>query len=222
MTMNSFYKVLAFPLLLTIALLSSHVSRAQYDPKAKEILDAMSEQYKKNSAFTSDFAYTMENPTQSISEEFTGNIVVLGDKFRLKMGGQEIINNGKTVWTYFEEVNEVNIDNYEPTEGDLSPTQIYNAYQRGFKYLYVEDQQEGGQTYHVIDLIPENANNQFFKIRLFINKNDKTLRRWKIFDKNGTHYTYEITNFNPNAKVSKDMFAFDSTKYQGVEVVDLR
>lgn len=221
MTMNNFNKVLAITLLLTAGLLSTN-AWAQYDPKAKEILDAMSAQYQKNDAFTSDFSYTMENPTQAINEEFTGKITVQGDKYRLKMGGQEIINDGETVWTYFEEVNEVNIDNYEPTEGDLSPTQIYNAYQRGFKYLYVEDQQENGQTYHVIDLIPENTNNQFHKIRLFINKDDKTLRRWKIFDKNGTHYTYEITNFNPDAEVNPEMFAFDTTQYNGVEVVDLR
>lgn len=221
MTMNNFNKVLAITLLFTAGLLSTN-AWAQYDPKAKEILDAMSEQYQKNDAFTSDFSYTMENPTQAINEEFTGKITVQGDKYRLNMGGQEIINDGETVWTYFEEVNEVNIDNYEPTEGDLSPTQIYNAYQRGFKYQYVEEQQANGKTYHVIDLIPENTNNQFFKIRLFINKEDKTLRRWKIFDKNGTHYTYEITNFNPNAEISEEMFAFDTTQYSGVEVVDLR
>lgn len=195
---------------------------AQYDPKAKEVLDAMSDRYQEIGAFQSGFTYTMENPTQSINEEFKGEITVKDDKFRLKMGGQEIINDGKTVWTYFEEVNEVNIDNYDPSEGDLSPTQIYNAYKRGFKYLYVEDQTEGGQTYHVIDLIPENNNNQFFKIRLFINQDDKTLKRWKIFDKNGTHYTYEITDFNPDAEVDNTVFQFDTTQYSGVEVVDLR
>ncbi len=195
---------------------------AQYDPKAKEILDAMSNRYRQIGAFTSGFSYAMENPTQSINEAYEGKITVKNDKYRLKMGGQEIINDGETVWTYFEEVNEVNIDNYNPEQGDLSPTQIFNAYKRGFKYLYVEDQTEGGATYNVIDLIPENNDNQFFKIRLFINKNDKTLKKWKVFDKNGTQYTYEITDFNPDAEVSNTAFTFDTSQYQGVEVVDLR
>lgn len=195
---------------------------AQYDPKAKGILDAMSQRYQQIGAFTSGFSYMMENPTQSINEAYEGKITVLDDKYRLKMGGQEIINDGKTVWTYFEEVNEVNIDNYNPEQGDLSPTQIFNAYKRGFKYLYVEDQTEGGVTYHVVDLIPENNDNQFFKIRLFINKNDKTMKKWKVFDKNGTQYTYEITDFNPDAEVSNTAFTFDTSQYKGVEVVDLR
>jgi len=148
--------------------------------------------------------------------------VVQGDKYRLNMGGQEIVNDGETVWTYLEEVNEVNIDNYDPAEGDISPTQIYNAYQRGFKYVYLEEQTEAGTTYHVVDLLPENPDNQFFKIRLHISKDDKTLKKWQIYDKNGTIYTYEISNFNPDAEISGNVFSFDTSKYENVEVVDLR
>lgn len=200
----------------------SQMAQAQYDPEAKEILDAMSVKYQEIGSFESDFSYSMENPTQAISEDFEGEIVVKGDKYRLNMGGQEIINDGETVWTYLQEVNEVNIDNYDPEEGDISPTQIYNAYKRGFKYLYLEDQTENGDVYHIIDLIPENNDNQFFKIRLHISENDKTLKKWQIFDKNGTIYTYEISNFNPDADIANSAFSFDSSKYENVEVVDLR
>ena len=138
------------------------------------------------------------------------------------MGGLEIINDGSTVWTYLEEVNEVNIDDYDPDEGDISPTQIYNAYKRGFKYVYLEDETINGETYRVVDLVPENNDNQFFKIQLHIAESDKTLKKWRIFDKNGTRYTYEIDNFNPQASVTDELFTFDTSKYQGVEVVDLR
>ncbi|MEM6841808.1 MAG: outer membrane lipoprotein carrier protein LolA [Bacteroidota bacterium] len=195
---------------------------AQYDPKAKEILDAMSQAYQQIGAFESDFSYSMENSDQSISEDFAGEIAVKGDKYRLRMGGQEIINDGSTVWTYLEEVNEVNIDDYDPNEGDISPTQIYNAYKRGFKYVYLEDEIINGKTYRVVDLVPENNDNQFFKIRLHIAEDDKTLKKWRIFDKNGTRYTYEIANFNPQASVTDELFTFDTSKYDGVEVVDLR
>lgn len=208
--------------LVMLLMLASQSAFAQYDPKAKEILDAMSKKYQTIGSFESDFSYSMENTTQSISEDFAGKIVVNGDKYRLKMGGQEIINDGNTVWTYLEEVNEVNIDNYDPSEGDISPTQIYNAYQRGFKYVYLEEETTNGETYQVVDLLPENTNNQFFKIRLHINKEDRTLKKWEIFDKNGTMYTYEISNFNPDAEISNAVFSFDTSKYKGVEVVDLR
>ncbi len=207
----------------TLWLLSVGVMMAQssHDPKAQKILDAMSEHYQKIGSFKSDFSYEMEIPNQSAPEVFEGQIVVKDDMFRLKMGGQEVINNGSTVWTYLEEVNEVNIDDYDPSEGDISPTQIYNAYQRGFKYLYVEDETINDKTYKIVDLIPENNDNQFFKIRLHIDESN-VLKRWKIFEKNGTRYTYSINNFDPDTNVEEDVFTFNKKDYKGVEVVDLR
>ncbi|WKN41417.1 LolA family protein [Tunicatimonas pelagia] len=215
-------KYLSIAVLALIIFSQSSTAYAQYDPKAREILDAMSEAYRQIGAFESGFSYSMENTDQSISEDFEGEIAVKGDKYRLRMGGQEIINDGSTVWTYLEEVNEVNIDDYDPDEGDISPTQIYNAYKRGFKYNYLEDETIDGKTYQVVDLVPENKDNQFFKIQLHIAEDDRTLKKWRIFDKNGTHYTYEIDNFNPQASVTDELFSFDTSKYDGVEIVDLR
>ena len=197
-------------------------AQSAYDQEAKEILDAMSTYYQEIGSFESDFSYSMEIPDQTGAETFEGEIIVEGDKYRLKMGGQEVINDGSTLWTYLEDANEVNIDNYAPEEGDISPTQIYNAYQRGFKYVYVEDETIDGNSYQVVDLTPENNDNQFYKIRLHISKDDKMLKRWKIFEKNGTRYTYEINNFNPDAEVKKDAFTFNTKEHKGVEVVDLR
>ena len=205
-------------------LLSIGVSVAQngYDPKARQILDAMSEHYQQIGSFASDFSYTMEIPNQSSPEAFEGEIKVKDNMYRLRMGGQEVINDGTTVWTYLEEANEVNIDDYDPEEGDISPTQIYNAYKRGFKYQYIEDETIDGVDYRVVDLIPENTDNQFFKIRLHISEEDDMLKQWKIFEKNGTRYTYKIDNFDPSAELGEDTFAFNPKKYKGIDVVDLR
>lgn len=218
--MNKTFHV-AINLLTGLLLIASHAF-AQQDGQAREILDAMSSKYQKMGAFKSDFIYTMENPTEEINEDFQGEIFVKGDKYRLKMGGQEIINDGETVWTYLEDVNEVNIDNYSPGEGDISPSEIFNAYKRGFKYQYVGEETIDGHVYHVIDLAPENTDNQFHKIRLHIDKSDDTLKMWKIFSKDGTHYTYKISNFNGEAQIENSLFTFDTSQYKGVEVIDLR
>ncbi len=202
--------------------LSAALAQSEYDKQARQILDGMSEHYQAIGAYEADFSCSMEIPDQPQPDTFEGQIAVKGDKFRLNMGGQEVINDGTTVWTYLEEANEVNINNYEPEEGDISPTQIYKAYQRGFKYVYVEDETINGKKYQVVDLIPENNDNQFFKIRLHIGKDDNVLKRWKIFEKNGTRYTYDINNFNPEAAVEDEVFTFNKRQHKGVEVVDLR
>src|SRR3954468_24983396 len=112
---------------------------AQYDPKALEILDAMSKKYKAIPAFEANIAYTLTNETEKINEEFKGKITVKGDKFRLALPEQEVINNGVTVWTYLPDAKEVNIDNYDATSDDVSPSKFYTIYKKGFKYLYLEE-----------------------------------------------------------------------------------
>jgi chaperone LolA len=196
-------------------------AQAQNDPKAGEILDAMSEKYKAVPAFRASFTYTLESPGSNLKENYSGDITVKNGKFHLKMGEQEVINNGTTVWTYLKESNEVNISDYQPEEDAITPTNIYTIHKKGYKYTYVEQKKEGGQTYDVVDLTPENKNAQIYKIRLVVNRKDRSVRSFKTFEKNGNRQNYLITKFAP-AEVDDKLFVFDQSKYKNVEVVDLR
>ena len=154
------------------------VANAQYDTKAKKVLDAMSSKYKSIPSFKAKISQHLENEEENIDEKFNGEITVKGEMFKLVLAGQEIYNNGNTVWTYLEEVNEVNIDNYDPEEGETNPSTIYNAYKDGYKYVYLKSQSMSGKNYDVVDLIPEDKNLQYFKIRMVIDQKDKLLRSW--------------------------------------------
>jgi outer membrane lipoprotein carrier protein len=209
--------------ILAALLLGASVSlRAQYDPKALEILEAMSKKYKAIPSFEASFSYTLTNETEKINEEFKGKMMVKGDKYRLTLPEQEVINNGTTIWTYLPEAKEVNIDNFDPTSEDLNPSKFYEIYKKGFKYLYLEDKTEGGVVVEVVDLVPEKRDAQYFKVRMNIVKKDKSIHSWTMFDKAGNLYKYSITKFNPAAKIDDTTFSFDPKKYPGVEVVDLR
>jgi outer membrane lipoprotein carrier protein len=198
------------------------VSYSQYDPKALEILEAMSKKYKAITAFEANLTSGMTNETEGVKEEFKGKITVKGDKFRLLLDDQEIINNGTTVWTYLPSAKEVNIDNFDPGSDDVNPTKIFEMYKEGFKYLYLADKTEGGVVCEEIDLVPEKKDAQYFKIKMMIVKKDKSIQSWTMFDKAGNRYKYTITKFVPNIKVDDTFFTFDPKKYPGVEIIDLR
>lgn len=198
------------------------VSYSQYDPKALEILEAMSKKYKAIAAFEANLTSGMTNETEGVKEEFKGKITVKGDKFRLLLDDQEIINNGTTVWTYLPSAKEVNIDNFDPGSDDVNPTKIFEMYKKGFKYLYLTDKTEGGVVCEEIDLVPEKKDAQYFKIKMMIVKKDKSIQSWTMFDKAGNRYKYTITKFVPNIKVDDTFFTFDPKKYPGVEIIDLR
>ena len=195
---------------------------AQYDPKALEILEAMSKKYKSIPAFEANITCNLSNDVDKVNDEFKGKITVKGDKFRMVLPEQEVINNGATIWTYLPEAKEVNIDNYDPTSEDINPSKIHEVYKKGYKYLYLQDKTDGGVMCEEIDLVPEKKDAQYFKIKMFINKKEKTVQSFTLFDKGGNRYKYTVSRFTPNAKIEDSFFTFDPKNYPGVEVIDLR
>ncbi|RDC63499.1 LolA family protein [Adhaeribacter pallidiroseus] len=204
-----------------IAVSVVQLAQAQ-DPKARQILDAMSKKYQSMKVFRADFNQTLENTSSKTKENVEGEITVMGNKFRLKTEDQEIINNGNTIWTYIKSENEVNISENDPEDEGMTPNKIFTMYKKGYKSAYVEEAKVDGELCDVIELSPEDRNDPVFKVRLNISKKDKSLKSWVMFRNNGNRYTYSITDFTPNPNVDNNYFAFDKTKFKGVKVIDLR
>lgn len=207
---------------LIFTLVIVQVASAQYDPQALTTLDAMSKKYKSYTSFEANITISMTNALEGVKEESKGKITVKGDKYRLGMSEQEIINNGTTQWTYIPSAKEVTIDNYDANTSDINPSKIYDLYKKGFKYLHNGEHTEGGVVVEEIDLVPEKKDATFYKIKMIISKKDRSIQSWTMMEKGGTHYKYTISKFTPNMTVADTFFAFDASKYPDVEVVDLR
>ncbi len=211
--------------LFLVLVFSATVAMAQQDPKAKKILDDMSAMYKGLPGYKVNFVQKMENRTENINEQYSGEITVKGDKFKLVIGDQEVFNNGETVWTYFSDVNEVNIDNFIPEDGEMSPVTIYNGYEDGYKYQFVETKKSGAATLNVVELQPEKGSRQFedlIKIKLEIDAATNTVSLMQIYDRVGTVFSYKLNGFTSQSGLSDAIFNFNVDKHPGVEVVDLR
>ena len=213
--------LIAFVLMCFVSLLSAN---AQYDQKALGILDKASDKYEKLSGFKADFVYTLNNDAVGTSAETKGEITAKGKQFRLKMNGQEIISDGKTVWTYQPDTKEVYIDKFDNVVGEnVNPSNIHNLYRKGFKYMYKEERKINGKPHHVIELVPEKASDtNYYKIQLVIDKQDLTFSNFTIFEKNGNRYLFDIKNFQPNVNIATDTFSFKKSQYPGVTEVDMR
>lgn len=208
--------------LIGILMLGVDLLMAQYDPKALEVLEAMSKKYKTMTAFEANLSHSLINETEGVKEESKAKITVKGEKFVLSLGDQEIFNNGTTVWTYLPSAKEVSIDNYDPSSDDINPIKIFEIYKKGFKYLHLGEKTEAGIVVEEIDLVPEKKNAQYFKIKMFISKKDKNIQSWTMFDRSGNKYKYSIIKFVPNLKVDDSFFNFDVKKHPGIEVNELR
>ena len=210
-------------LLLTIIQVSLFFGAPAQDKKAEQILDAMSAKYKSLKTFNANFTYGVEGANAKLTNVFTGNVIVKGNKFKLKTAGQEIFNNGKELYRFVKETKEVNISELNTNdENDFSPTKIYTIYKKGYKYAFKEEKKIGGQTYEVVELSPTTTKANVAKIQITVNKKDKSIKTWKVWDKSGKRTVFRIDKFFPNVAASDAGFNFDKKKYPGVEVVDLR
>ena len=192
------------------------------DPKATQILEGVSAKYKSYKSVQAEFTIKVESGQNKTSDVQSGTLYVKGPKYKVSLKNQEITSDNSTVWTFIKDANEVQVNNYEPDENTITPSQIFTIYEKDFLYAFIEEKTVGGKVLQYIELTPHDKSRPYFKIRLAIDKNAKTIHSAVVFDKNGNRYTYEIKSFTPNPNLADTFFVFDTKAHPGVEVVDLR
>ena len=199
-------------------------SYAQQDPKAKSILDKLSQKTRGYSSIKAEFNYTMLNESEGIDETQPGTVAIKGDKFYLKMAGQEMFCNGTTIWTHLVDAEEVKISEYEEDDEDaINPKSIFTMYESGFNYKFIKTFSEGGKSLHQIDLYPTNVDDvSYHTAKLFIDEVKMEIVKMTIYSKDGANYTYKIKSFTGNSTIPDSKFEFNQSQYPDIEVIDLR
>lgn len=191
---------------------------AAQDAKAKGILTAVSAKVKALKSLKANFSLKMMNSAGKVSQNKTGSFSMKGDKYRISLGSQEIFCDGRTVWTYMKDANEVQVTAFNPAEQSISPQKLFaGSYEREYNYTYAGPSNAGD----VISLTPKAAGGQFSKVDLTVSKGS-TIAGGTMYQKTGGKTVYTVSGFTPNPVVADNVFVFDAKNYPGVEVVDLR
>ncbi|MEC7877502.1 MAG: outer membrane lipoprotein carrier protein LolA [Bacteroidota bacterium] len=189
---------------------------SQDDNKAVELLDKMSDNYKKMKGFTSSFTYSMNNLNEDIQDSFEGKISVRNEKYILFIEGQKIINDSKTVWTYIEELNEVTISEFDPSEQEISLNNIFEIYKEGFTYKYLGIKED----FSMVEIYPEDEDKSYYKILFKINSSN-LLESFTVYDNSNSLYIYSINDF-VEEELDATLFSFELENYPDIEVIDFR
>ncbi len=193
------------------------------DPKAEKVLKKVSQQYKSYDNMRVVFTLGISSPQNDVQEEKSGTLYLKGDKYKLEMGKQTVINNNKTIWTYLKNANEVQVNNYDPKkDGSLKPTDIFTIYDKDFLAALNTTKEEDGVTYKIIDLTPYNKDKNYFKIRVKIRTDKHQITKAKVFAKNGNRYTYIVKKLATDLSMPDSFFTFDKSEHPDVNVIDMR
>ena len=197
---------------------------SQKDPEAEKVLKKLSEETKSHEVIQANFSIEFKNIKENIQNTSDGSITMKDDKYRLKFMGTESFFNGKTLWNYISEVNEVNITEPEPDDDDIfsNPKKLFTIYENDYKYQLINIISQNSTNYSIIDLYPIDLNEEFSRIRLQINTDQYTITSATIFGKDGSHYTISLFDYNLNKSVNDSFFIFDEKNYSDVEIIDMR
>ena len=208
-----------------------------HDPKAKEILDELSNNFKTYESVRMFFEYKLTSKKDTVTESYNGYLFTKSnDKYKLIIPDIETFSDGKKVWQYNKKVAEINVTYADPENSSLlTPYSLLSIYEQDFKYLLkaevefdVKRKKDGKittqkQKMYMVDLYPEDVSKSPYSIiRLWINMDKTEIISVKYFGKNGGNYIIDIIEFSPDVIIDDKIFEYQKANYpNNVELIDL-
>lgn len=197
-------------------------SPAHLDNGGNKIMESLSKKFQNYSTVKIDFTYTMENEGKVLNTQ-KGSIAIRGEYYYLSFTGQEFFGDGKTIWNYQKETNEISI--FEEDDSDesliLNPVKLLANWQNKFKARLIREEKEKGKTIILIDITPE-IQQSFYRIRFFIDEVKNEIVRFIVYEKDNTTYTYTFDTFSFNKPIEDHYFRFDPDSYPNATINDMR
>ena len=209
-------------LLMVMTVMAVTVNAQNVDGGANDLMKKVSMQYQQYK--TLQFHYTLkttkDDKTLGVSE---GDFYLKGSKYKTSFAGQLYFCDGSSIWSYDKDANEVSVYEYDPDDDEnlMNPQRILKDWASHFRAKFIRDEFTNNVQYSIVDLTPKTAQS-YYRIRVYIVKTSLKIAKIMVYEKDNTIYTYSIEQFKSDIPLDDKLFAFDATKYPGVEVNDMR
>ncbi len=187
----------------------------------KDIVKKVRKKYDQLNTLRIDFEQVYHWVLADETNTIRGTIYLTKDnKYRVELPNQLVVTDGKTVWTYSKDLNQVMLDRLSKDAGNPVPSELMLRYSREFDAKLVGKEKVGKADTYVIDLVPKRPDEFVRKVRLWIDRSRWIVLRLRQEDLNGNVTVYTVTRFVENPPLSKKLFTFQVP--EGTQVVDLR
>lgn len=198
-----------------LALIMSICAIAQ-SPNAKTVLDKTSSAVRNAGDIKADFTATGSQGSMS------GTIYIHKSMLMLQASTMKCWYDGKTMWTFNQKNNEVNIT--IPTAAEkqtINPYQFINIYKQGYSYS-MRNVTSGGKPCYEVTLTATSATNKIKKMVIAIDKTTYYPVTVMMQRAKGGNTTISIRNCRTKQKFPESMFKYNKTLCPGAEIIDLR
>lgn len=193
---------------------------AQQDPEAMKVLSEFSKRATSAPSVSISFNMFTNDSRDGAVSTMEGSVVLSGNMFMLTMPENSVWADGKTIWSYLPDINEVTITEVDPDDTSFlsKPSLLFSMYKKGYKVRLVEQTDKEW----VIDLYPEDISGSLVRMRLKVGNQGYDLKSAEYKTKDGITVTLNTQKYDLGFKPGTDFFTFNPAGHKGIDVIDMR
>lgn len=183
---------------------------------AETLIRLMINQLKSHKNVEMDFTYQTSPDGKTFTAAENGKSWVQGQAYKIEMADQQTISDGKSIWTYLIEDEEVMVSN--ATEGsDNTPLKLLTSLDESYVATLTNMDTQGIAT---IELA--NPKGQYKRVTLRFDTKKTSLKSADIYIEDGSKLIINVDKMKFDQELDDKFFTFDAKKHPNVDVIDMR
>ena len=183
---------------------------------AEMLIRLMVNQIKSHKNVEMSFNYQINADGKKTDETQKGKAWLQGNAYKIEMAEQQTISDGKTIWSYLVEDEEVMVSN--ASEGtDNTPLKLLTSLDESYVATLSKMEDNGVAT---IEL--SNPKGQYKRVTLKVDMKKTELKSADIYLEDGSKVAIHVEEMKFDQKLDDKFFTFDEKKHPNVDVIDMR
>ena len=183
---------------------------------AEALVRLLVNQLKSHRNVEMQFSYQISPDEKTLIEGEKGKAWLQGEAYKIELAEQQTISDGKTIWTYFVDAEEVMVSN--TSEGtDNTPLKLLTSLDESYAATLTGIDAKGIAT---IELA--NPKGQYKRVTLKIDTKKSVLKSADIYMEDGSKVAVNVDVMKFDQELGDKFFTFDTKKHPKVDVIDMR
>lgn len=192
--------------------------------KEPEVMNLVRKNYSGKTSIESQFDLTIYWAIREKESTKSGKLFLApGEKFRVDLGKETFVSDGKSFWQYSETNNQVVIRNLSEIDLSMQPSHLLSTFLTGRTFTL--NKSENGMVELVWNHAPTEedsfkSSTSYTSVTVLVEEKSGIVKTLKMTDSNGNVNTYVFKKTVVGKSVPDKVFRFKAPK--GVEVLDMR
>jgi outer membrane lipoprotein-sorting protein len=183
---------------------------------AEALIRLLVNQVKSHNNVEMAFSYQISPDGKNLGDSEKGHAWLQGEAYKIEMADQQTISDGKTIWSYLIEDEEVMVSN--ATDGtDNTPLKLLTSLDESYVATLTGIDAQG-----LASIELANPKGQYKRVTLKINTKKTELKSADIYMEDGSKVVVNVEEMKFDQKLDDGFFTFDTKKHPKVDVIDMR